>query len=309
MDPWDASLTDFAARLGRQGARRAPLAARTQTAYLKDVRALAGWIAEHGIAGPERITPSVLAAALRALGWSPATQARALTATREWLSPLFPPGRSPAERLERPRVRAPLIPRLSQRDATELVESVDLGRPHTSVLHFALALRNRAILELLYGSALRRQEVCDLTLAGLDFEHETVRVVGKGDKARTIPLTEPAVEALGEWLRDGRPRLVDATGPARSEVFVSQRGRPLDGSAVYRVVAPRLRAMGRAGGPHLLRHAAATHLLEGHHDGEGAHLRVVQEVLGHASLATTQRYTGVTTKDIQRQLKRGHPRG
>ena len=83
----------------------------------------------------------------------------------------------------------------------------------------------------------------------------------------------------------------------------------MEGSTVYRIVAPLLRAMGRGGGPHLLRHAAATHLLEGPRDGEGAHLRVVQEVLGHASLATTQRYTGVTTRDIQRQLRRGHPRG
>ena len=92
-------------------------------------------------------------------------------------------------------------------------------------------------------------------------------------------------------------------------MFLSRTGRPLDGSTVYRVVARELRAAGRAGGPHLLRHAAGTHLLEGP-DGEGgAHLRVVQEVLGHASLATTQRYTGVTTKAMQAALRRGHPRG
>lgn len=276
-------------------------------AYLKDARAVAVWIDAHGVPGPERITPSVLAAALRALGWSPSTQARALTATREWLAPLFPPGRSPAERLARPKVRPPLIPRLSQADAQVLVESADAA-PVQGV-RGALELRDRAVMEVLYGSALRRQELCDLELAGLDFEHETVRVVGKGNKARTVPLTEPAAEALGAWLRDGRPLVVDRSGPTRSEVFLSVRGRPLDGSAVYRIVAPRLRAMGRSGGPHLLRHAAATHLLEGHHNAEGAHLRVVQEVLGHASLATTQRYTGVTTKDIQRQLRRGHPRG
>ena len=276
-------------------------------AYLKDARAVAVWIDAHGVPGPERITPSVLAAALRALGWSPSTQARALTATREWLAPLFPPGRSPAERLARPKVRAPLIPRLSQADAQVLVESADAA-PVQGV-RGALELRDRAVMEVLYGSALRRQELCDLELAGLDFEHETVRVVGKGNKARTVPLTEPAAEALGAWLRDGRPLVVDRSGPTRNEVFLSVRGRPLDGSAVYRIVAPRLRAMGRSGGPHLLRHAAATHLLEGHHNAEGAHLRVVQEVLGHASLATTQRYTGVTTKDIQRQLRRGHPRG
>jgi integrase/recombinase XerC len=92
-------------------------------------------------------------------------------------------------------------------------------------------------------------------------------------------------------------------------VFVSRSGRALDGSTVYRVVARALRARGRAGGPHLLRHAAGTHLLEGPAPGEGAHLRVVQELLGHASLATTQRYTGVTTRAMQDALRRGHPRG
>lgn len=309
MISWEASLTDFAARLERQGSRRAPLSPRTRTAYLKDVRALAAWIEARGVAAPECITPSVLGAALRGLDWSPATQARALTAAKEWLSPLFAPGRSPAERLERPKVRAPLIPRLSQADAQVLVESVDDAAAPAHGVRGALELRDRAVLEVLYGSALRRQEVCDLVMSGLDFEHETVRVVGKGGTARTVPLTEPAIEALGAWLREGRPRVIDHRAPARSEVFLSVRGRPLDGSAVYRIVAPRLRAMGRSGGPHLLRHAAATHLLEGHDRQEGAHLRVVQEVLGHASLATTQRYTGVTTKDIQRQLRRGHPRG
>jgi integrase/recombinase XerC len=308
MNAWDASLTEFATRLEAQGTRRAPLSRATQQAYVKDARALAEWMQARGISGPAAITPSMLAAALRAREWSAPTQARALTAAREWLSPFFAAGRSPAERVDRPRARPPLIPRLSQRDAAELVS----GEPHhgpTPPIAAALAVRNHAVLELLYGSALRRQEVCDLVLSGLDFEHEVVRVIGKGAKARTVPLTEPAIAALGAWLSEGRPQLVDASAPARNEVFLSSRGRPLDGSSVYRIVAPRLREMGRAGGPHLLRHAAATHLLEGHHDGDGAHLRVVQEVLGHASLATTQRYTGVTTKDIQRQLKRGHPRG
>ena len=166
---------------------------------------------------------------------------------------------------------------------------------------------------MLYGSGLRRQEACDLVLAGLDFEHDSLRVVGKGGRARTVPLTEPAVAALRDVARaraaaargrDGSPRAA-----TRAPVFVSRSGRPLDGSTVYRVVARALRASGRAGGPHLLRHAAGTHLLEGPGGVGGAHLRVVQEVLGHASLATTQRYTAVTTKSMQAALRRGHPRG
>jgi integrase/recombinase XerC len=148
-------------------------------------------------------------------------------------------------------------------------------------------------------------------LAGLDFEHETLRVVGKGGKARTVPMTEPAVDAVKDWLAHGRPVLVRGRQEAapRARVFVSRGGAALDGSTVYRVVAAELRRSGRAGGPHLLRHAAATHLLEGPGGRDGAHLRVVQEVLGHGSLATTQRYTGVTTRAMQQALKRGHPRG
>ena len=224
---------------------------------------------------------------------------------------MHPPGRSPADLVDRPRPAPPPVPRLSQADAAALVDGVGAGVPETPVAR-ALALRDRALVEVLYGSGLRRQEACDLVLAGLDFEHEAVRVVGKGGAARTVPLTEPAVAALRAWLRDGRPRLVSGQAPvaaARAPVFVSRGGRALDGSTVYRIVARELRAAGRAGGPHLLRHAAGTHLLEGPGGEGGAHLRVVQEVLGHASLATTQRYTGVTTRTMQGLLRKGHPRG
>jgi site-specific recombinase XerD len=234
-----------------------------------------------------------------------------MTALREWLAPHHPPNRSPADLVDRPRPAPPPVPRLSQRDAAALLDGAG-RRGSGGPVSEALALRDRALMEVLYGSGLRRQEACDLVLAGLDFEHETLRVVGKGGRARTVPLTEPAVAALRAWLAAGRPRLVAGRAhqaAARAPVFVSRSGRPLDGSAVYRVVARELRRAGRAGGPHLLRHAAGTHLLEGPGGRDGAHLRVVQEVLGHASLATTQRYTGVTTKAMQAALRRGHPRG
>jgi len=233
-----------------------------------------------------------------------------MVAVREWLKPLFPPNRSPADLLDPPALVARPVPRLSQADAAWVVDA-PWGDAAAGSVDAALALRNRALLEVLYGSGLRRQEACDLTLAGVDFEHETIRIVGKGGKARTVPLTEPAVDAVRAWLSDGRPRLargrMEPSTAAR--VFLSRSGAPLDGSAVYRVVAAELRRTGRAGGPHLLRHAAATHLLEGPDGQGGAHLRVVQEILGHGSLATTQRYTGVTTKAMQRALRRGHPRG
>jgi len=314
MSRFEESLAEFAARLAAQGGRGRALAPRTRTAYLKDARLVAAWLAERGIEGPAAITPSALEAALRGLGWSRATRARALTALREWLRPYHPPNRSPADLVETPRAAPPPVPRLSQADAAALLDGMErpAGGGPTEAVGRALALRDRALVEVLYGSGLRRQEACDLTLAGLDFEHEALRIVGKGGHARTVPLTEPAVAALQDWLREGRPRLMARRRPvARAEaaVFVSRSGRPLDGSTVYRVVARALRATGRGGGPHLLRHAAGTHLLEGPGGRDGAHLRVVQEVLGHRSLATTQRYTGVTTRAMQDALRRGHPRG
>lgn len=305
MSAWDESLADMARRLARQGGRSAGLAPATRRAYLKDARMLADWLAAHGLEDPREVTPTALEAAMRDLEWSPATRARALSAAREWLKGLHPPGRSPAELVERPRIAEAPIPRLSQAEAATLVEAAPPRRE--GELARALALRDRAILELLYGSGLRRQEVCDLRIGGIDFEHETARVLGKGGHSRTVPLTEPFLAALQPWLSEGRPRLA-REAPPTDLVFLSRSGRALDGSAVYRLVSRRLRALGRGGGPHLLRHAAGTHMLEGHGDG-GAHLRVVQQVLGHSSLATTQRYTGVTTRAMQEQLRRGLSRG
>lgn len=311
MVSWEQSLNDLEDRLGAQGGRARRLAPRTRAAYLGDARRVAAWLAERGVPGPEDVTPAALEAAFRGLSWSPATRARAATAMREWLDVYHPAGRSPGALLERPRPVAPPVPRLSRSDAARVVDGVGADAGGTPMAR-ALALRDRALVEVLYGSGLRRQEACDLVLGGVDFEHESLRVVGKGGHARTVPLTEPAVAALRAWLSDGRPRCAAGrpAAPAHeAPVFLSRNGRPLDGSTVYRVVARALRANGRAGGPHLLRHAAATHLLEGPTGGDGAHLRVVQEILGHASLATTQRYTGVTTRAMQEALRRGHPRG
>lgn len=309
---FSSSLIDLADRLERGGAGGRPLAASTRRAYLKDARLLADWLEAAGVGGPDEVSSAALEAALREQGWSKATRSRALTAARHWLAPHFPPNRSPADLIDAPRVSAPPVPRLSQQDAGRLLDSP--RTPRNGPAGAALDLRDQALIEVLYGSGLRRQEACDLVLAGIDFDNESIRIVGKGDRARTVPLTEPAVAALSAWLADGRPLLVRGTPTAglpaaEAPVFVSRSGRPLDGSSVYRVVASALAHIGRAGGPHLLRHATGTHLLEGP-DGEGgAHLRVVQEVLGHSSIDTTQRYTGVTTRRMQDALRKGHPRG
>ncbi len=313
-EPWEDSLAELDERLTRQGARTRALAPESRAGYVRDCRRVAGWLSSRGVASPSSITPSMLEAALRDIGWAPSTQRRALTSLREWLYPYFPRGRSPAALVEAPRVERRPVPRLSQDDAAELADLaarlVDEAPPRSTAR--ALAVRDRALVEVLYGSGLRRQEACDLVLSSLDFEHETLAVVGKGGHARTVPMTEPCIDALREWLDEGRPRLAVMAGftaAARACVFLSRTGAPMDGSSVYRVVHRMLASLGRAGGPHLLRHAAATHMLEGPEGSDGAHLRVVQEFLGHASLATTERYTGVTTKAMQTTLRRAHPRG
>lgn len=306
---WDQSLAEYSRRLEHQGTRRRELAPRTRAQYLGDCRRVARWMDAHGIDRPEGITASALEVCFRDCEWSPATRRRVRVAVGDWLAPLFPPHRSPTDLLDAPAVRPAPVPRLSQADATELVDGIapsgsgPIARP--------LWLRDRAILEVLYGSGLRRQEACDLTVASVSFENEVLRVRGKGDKSRTVPLTEPAVDALRAWLSEGRPALVrpHAGTDDPSALFVSRSGASLDGSAVYRIVRRELARIGRSGGPHLLRHAAATHLLEGPDGTGGAHLRVVQEILGHETLATTQRYTGVTTTTMQRLLRQGHPRG
>jgi site-specific recombinase XerD len=153
-----------------------------------------------------------------------------------------------------------------------------------------LALRNRALVELVYSAGLRSAEAVGLDLADVDFEREAVHVRGKGGKERLVPLGEEAAHHLALYLREGRPAL--ATG-AIDALFLSVRGRRLDTSTVRRILRH----------PHRLRHAFATHLLEG-----GADLRTIQELLGHASLSTTQIYSHVDAKRLRRVYDRSHPR-
>ncbi|MGH3046546.1 MAG: tyrosine-type recombinase/integrase, partial [Gaiellaceae bacterium] len=154
----------------------------------------------------------------------------------------------------------------------------------------ALGVRNRALFELVYSAGLRAQEAVDLTLGDVDWEQELVRVRGKGDKERIVPLGEEAAYRLRRYLDDARPEL--ARG-AENTLFLSARGRPLDTSTLRRLLP----------NPHRLRHAFATHLLEG-----GADLRTIQELLGHSSLSTTQIYSHVDAKRLRKVYDRAHPR-
>jgi len=166
-----------------------------------------------------------------------------------------------------------------------------------------LSKRDCAMVEVLYASGARVSELCGLDLEDIDYERNTIRVIGKGNKERTIPLGNPAIRALDTWLKEGRPSL--AGDKSDRAVFLGARGKRIDQRTVRTVVYQALEALAGAVklGPHALRHSAATHLLEG-----GADLRTVQEILGHASLATTQIYTHVSTERLQKAFKQAHPR-
>ncbi len=211
-------------------------------------------------------------------------------------------GRAPQDvgaSLASPRAHRTLPPVLRADEAADLIraasELADDGSP--------VGLRDVAMLELLYATGVRVGELVGLDVDDVDRERNVVRVLGKGRKERTVPFGRPAARAVDFWVRHGRPALVRAgSGPA---LFVGVRGGRIDQRAVRTLVHRRIADVPGAPdiGPHGLRHTAATHLLEG-----GADLRSVQELLGHASLATTQLYTHVTTDRLRRAYQQAHPR-
>ena len=166
-----------------------------------------------------------------------------------------------------------------------------------------ISLRDVAMVELLYATGARVAELCGLDTSDIDYDRQTIRVLGKGNKERSIPLGNPAMKALNVWLKEGRDLIKNSS--SGSAVFLGARGKRIDQRTVRTVVYNALQAIEgiERMGPHALRHSAATHLLEG-----GADLRTVQEILGHASLATTQIYTHVSTERLQKAFKQAHPR-
>jgi integrase/recombinase XerC len=166
-----------------------------------------------------------------------------------------------------------------------------------------ISLRDVAMVELLYATGARVAELCGLDISDIDYDRQTIRVLGKGNKERTIPLGNPAMKALNAWLKKGRDLIKNSV--SGNAVFLGARGKRIDQRTVRTVVYNALEAIEgiERMGPHALRHSAATHLLEG-----GADLRTVQEILGHASLATTQIYTHVSTERLQKAFKQAHPR-
>ncbi|MFC7486884.1 tyrosine recombinase XerC [Knoellia sp. CPCC 206453] len=276
-DPGSASVADVSGG-GASSAPQTPL----QDIRLADLRAWLGVLAASGAA---RSSVARRSASLRTFfGW----------ATRQGHVTV-----DPSLRLVAPKRHRTLPPVLAKDDAAGLLDVAAVAADDDDPVH----LRNRAVLELLYATGVRVGELTGLDIDDVDFHSNVVRVIGKGDKERRVPFGGPARTALGEWLERGRPRLVvEGSGAG---LFLGQRGRRIDPRQVRTLVHDMLTHVPDAPdlGPHGLRHSAATHLLEG-----GADLRMVQELLGHASLATTQIYTHVSIERLAASYAQAHPR-
>ena len=250
-----------------------------------DLGILRGWLGELSAEGQARATLARRAATARSFAnW----------ALREELIP-----ENPALRLKAPKKEKTLPGVLRSSQLEELFESLKAAAAEGE----PVALRDRAMVELLYATGIRVGELSGLDVDDLDPDRRTLTVIGKGNKERTVPYGLPAAMAVDDWLRRGRPALATAdSGPA---LFLGKRGRRVDQRQVRSVVAALLAALPdtSASGPHALRHSAATHLLDG-----GADLRAVQEILGHSSLATTQLYTHVSVDRLRQSYAQAHPR-
>ncbi|WP_084551118.1 tyrosine recombinase XerC [Actinomadura rifamycini] len=294
----EAAVAEFGRRLRAER----DVSPHTLRAYLGDLRDLCAHAAETGATRPADLDVGLLRAWLarqHAMGRSRATLARRTAAARAFTGHLHRIGvleSDPGLLLGTPQRRRSLPAVLTRGDAGRLLDEMDADGP--------LGLRDRAVLEVLYATGVRISELCGLDVDDLDTGHRTIRVLGKGGRERTVPMGEPAARAVQDWLRAGRPALADeGSGPA---LFLGARGRRLHPTSARRMVHARIAEVGGMPdmAPHGLRHSAASHLLEG-----GADLRSVQEILGHASLQTTQLYTHVSSERLKRVHRQAHPRG
>jgi len=300
-EPWAAVLGAYEQHLTAER----DLSVHSVRAYLTDIENLAVHAARLGVVDPADLTIRVLRswlATLKTLGKARTTLARRATSARvftAWLARTGRAGSDAGALLVNPKAHRELPVALSETEVRALLDAtvdslVDDG---------PRGLRDLAILELLYATGIRVGELANLDVDDLDRGRRVVRVLGKGRKERSVPYGLPASDALELWLERGRPGMaVESSGAA---VFLGARGGRIDQRAVRRVVHERLAAVEGAPdiGPHGLRHTAATHLLEG-----GADLRSVQEILGHASLGTTQIYTHVSNERLRSAYKLAHPR-
>lgn len=292
---WDAALAEYDRDLRARGA-----AERTRRAYAVDLAGFGEWVAPQGL-GPGDVRHRDVrryAAGLSSAGAAPATVARKLAAIRGlygFLVRTERAGQNPAELVSSPKRSEKLPKVLTTEQMRSLLERIPARTP--------LELRDRAMLELAYSCGLRCEEIVNLDDDALDFETEQLRVLGKGSKERLLPVGAPAQKALRRYTERGRRAL--ATDPRERALFLSKSGRRLSNSDITRRLGLWTREAALAAGvsPHSLRHSFATHLLEG-----GADLRTIQELLGHASISTTQVYTRVDAARLRDTYAASHPR-
>ena len=292
---WRAALVRFDEDLRRRGA-----AEKTRSAYAADLRQFAVWASWQRLE-PPAVTHRLLrryAAALSERRAAPATVARKLAALRAFFETLREHGEieaNPANLLAAPKRAHDLPSVLAPDQISRLLDRIPAATP--------LELRDRALFEIAYSSGLRAEELVSLDVTSVDFDAEELRVEGKGSKTRFVPAGEPALRALARYLERARGAL--AQDPAQDALFLSKSGRRLSTSDIRRRLGVWARHASLQGGvhPHALRHSFATHLLEG-----GADLRSIQELLGHASVSTTQIYTRVESARLKRAYAQAHPR-
>jgi len=297
-----AILEEYAEHLALERGR----SEHTRRAYIADLRSLFGFLDQRAPgAGLESLSLPILRAWLAAQAASGAartTLARRTSAVKTftaWAARRGLIDTDPAARLQVPKARRTLPSVLRQDQALAAMAAADRGAQERD----PMALRDRLIVELLYATGIRVSELCGLDIDDVDTDRRLLRVLGKGNKQRTVPFGRPALAAVTDWLEDGRPAVATPeSGPA---LLLGPRGRRLGPRQARTVVHQTVGAVGGAPdiGPHGLRHSAATHLLEG-----GADLRVVQELLGHSTLATTQLYTHVTVARLRAVHDQAHPR-
>ena len=300
-EAWSAVLAAYEQHLRAER----DLSAHSVRAYLTDLESLATHAERLGVHEPAGLSIRALRswlANLQTLGRARTTIARRATSARVFTLWLARTGRAPADAgalLASPKAHRELPVALSETEVRALLDATVASLAEDG----PRGLRDLAIIEVLYATGIRVGELVGLDIDDLDRGRRVVRVFGKGRKERSVPYGLPASEAIELWLERGRPAI--ATESSGAAVFLGTRGSRIDQRAVRRIVHERLAAVDGAPdlGPHGLRHTAATHLLEG-----GADLRSVQEILGHASLGTTQIYTHVSNERLRAAYKLAHPR-
>ncbi|WP_225729807.1 MULTISPECIES: tyrosine recombinase XerC [unclassified Nocardia] len=306
MEELPEDLEGLLAEYGRHLRLGRNRSAHTVRAYLGDARSLLGHLyARSSDSAVRELDLALLRswlAAQSASGAARTTMARRASSARTFTAWLTRTGRlatDPGLRLGSPKAHRVLPAVLGRQQALEAMDAAESGAAQQD----PMALRDRLIVELLYSTGIRVSELCGLDIEDVDRERRLVRVLGKGNKERSVPFGGPADAAVAAWLRFGRPAF--AAAESGRALLLGRRGRRLDQRQARSVVHEVVSAIPGAPdmGPHGLRHTAATHLLEG-----GADLRVVQELLGHASMATTQLYTHVSIERLKKVHDQAHPR-